>query len=135
MSQDIYLRRYYQVSLIFAILSLLESLTYFFDRIGTLNIVFLVFELFWLFISIMMIAYVVMQEYSKKVLLFPCVYLLYGLSVFLYSYPSFQGLNPLDKDVFIRNNAYILLFFAAVELGSFCYVWFRFLRQRDWTPK
>ena len=85
--------------------------------------------------SILMIAYVRIQEYPRAAILFPAVYLLYGLSVFLYSYPSFQGLNQLDKESFIRNNAYILLFFAVVEIAVFLYVWFRFLRQRDWTPK
>ena len=111
--EDSFIKRNYQISMLYIFFAFLESLTYFLGKIGTFNVIFLFFEIIWLLVTVVMFFYILFRAHSNRLLFFPCVFFLYYLIVGLYSS------SGVDNPAFIRNNAVIFTCYqAAGSLGK-----------------
>ena len=125
--EDSFIKRYFQISILYIFFAFFESLTYFLSKVGTFNVIFLFFEIIWLLVSVVMFFYILFRAHSNRLLFFPCVFFLYYLIVGLYS--SYGTSYGVDNPAFIRNNAVIILVYSLVSAVVLVRTYKEFFRE------
>ncbi|GEM_PF-7023979 len=127
--EDSFIKKYYKISLFFVVISLFEAFSYFFRGITILNFVYLLFEMVWLVYSIVMVIYIKVHDYPKPLLSLPLLYFAYFLISFLYLFMVDQPLEGVDREMFIRNNAIIVICFSVFSIVAYGGIWKQYFRR------